>query len=79
MEVLSKDHNVEQVFIIGGGYLYAEAIHHPACRKIFATHVQGNFNCDIFFAKIPSNFQRTAVESHQFGDIAFRYIDYQIV
>jgi dihydrofolate reductase len=33
-------------FVIGGGMLYAEALSHPRCERLFITHVEGNFGCD---------------------------------
>jgi dihydrofolate reductase len=47
---------VENIFIIGGGQLFAQAIGHPGCTQIFATHLQGRFGCDTFFPTIPGRF-----------------------
>jgi len=38
-----------EIFVIGGGAVYRDAIARPECTKIFMTAVRGEFNCDTFF------------------------------
>lgn len=57
---LGKQPRVEHIFVIGGGQVYAQAIQHPACNRIFITHVQGAFACDAFFPPIPVCFKPSA-------------------
>src|SRR5271165_1906201 len=33
--------NIENVFVIGGAQIYAQAMEHPLCQKLYVTHVQG--------------------------------------
>lgn len=48
--------DVDQVFVIGGGQLYNEAIHHPHCQAIYLTRIYNSFDCDIKFPAIPDTF-----------------------
>lgn len=40
---------VDQVFVIGGETVYAEALRDPRCDVVHLTTVQGEFECDAFF------------------------------
>jgi dihydrofolate reductase len=42
----------ENIFVIGGGQLYAESINHPDCSKVYLTQIQSVFDCDAFFPKV---------------------------
>jgi len=39
----------KNIFIMGGGQLYKEALDHPDCRKIYQSRINGDYNCDTFF------------------------------
>lgn len=69
-----KNHNIDQVFIGGGGYLYSASIIHPACEKIYLTKLEQDFNCQVFFPEIPKNFILIFESPTQTeGDINFKY------
>jgi dihydrofolate reductase len=38
--------NFGEIFVIGGGILYAEAINHPDCNKIYCTEILHYFIVD---------------------------------
>jgi len=57
---LRKDESIQNVFVIGGAQLYAQAIHHTACRRIYATFIEEGFGCDVFFPEIPASFREIA-------------------
>jgi dihydrofolate reductase / thymidylate synthase len=44
-----KDTHIENVYVIGGGQLYSEAILHPLCRNIYVSRIDGDYECDTFF------------------------------
>lgn len=48
----SKNPKIENIFVIGGGKVYAEAVNHPDCQKIYLTHIHATFDCDTFFPHI---------------------------
>jgi dihydrofolate reductase/thymidylate synthase len=41
--------NIHNIFIIGGGLLYAEAIQHPLLRYVYLTKINNDYNCDVSF------------------------------
>ena len=41
--------NVNNIFVIGGGKLYVEAIHHPLIRYVYLTKINHDYNCTINF------------------------------
>lgn len=45
-----------RVFVIGGARVFTEAVHHAACQSLYLTHIDGVFDCDVFFPHIPSCF-----------------------
>ncbi len=47
------------VFVIGGAGIFAAAIAHPLCTKLYLTEIYDKFNCDVFFPGIPSCFIET--------------------
>ncbi len=52
--------NIEQIFIIGGGQLYATAITHPDCDTLYITQIHETFDCDTFFPEIPETFKEVS-------------------
>lgn len=40
---------VENVFVIGGANLFAQAINHPDCQTVYLTQIEQAFDCDTFF------------------------------
>lgn len=79
LEKLESDKTVDQVFVIGGAMLYAEAIRHPDCEKIYLTRLQQEFDCDVFFPAIDKTTfmvtDRSGVQ-HENG-IDFEFITYK--
>lgn len=63
LDFLFRNENVNNIFVIGGGELYREAVFHPACSTIFLTTVKGNFNCDVFFPELAPTWK--CVESYE--------------
>lgn len=55
MDMENKD-EIEKIYIIGGGRLYKEAIHHKQCENIFLNKINNVNICDTFFPVIPDNF-----------------------
>jgi dihydrofolate reductase len=66
-----------KVFVIGGGQVYTEAVHHPECGQIFVTEIVQNIECDTFFPKIPRYFEKCDESTiEQFNGIQYRYVSY---
>jgi dihydrofolate reductase len=56
---LDGDLGEGEVFVIGGAQVFAEAIKHSQCHKLYITHILKNHSCDVFFPRIPSAFEMT--------------------
>ncbi len=50
--------SIETSFLIGGGAVFKEALNRGLCDVIFATEIQGNFQCDRFFPEYRQTFER---------------------
>ncbi|MDP4007862.1 MAG: dihydrofolate reductase [Candidatus Peregrinibacteria bacterium] len=44
-----ESYDIHEVFVIGGGHVYADAINHPSCDKLYITEIDNTFECDTFF------------------------------
>jgi dihydrofolate reductase/thymidylate synthase len=49
------------LFVIGGGEIYKEAIRHPNCEGMYITRVRGDYECDTFFPEYESLFDKECV------------------
>lgn len=49
---LLQDETVSQVFVIGGGALYREALSHPKLNFIYRTDIQARLACDTHFPNL---------------------------
>ena len=61
---------VHDVFVIGGGTIYKEALAHPGCTKVYLTSILRAFECDTFFPPLAAQgFQKVqTVEAHTSDD-----------
>ncbi|MBT3340102.1 MAG: dihydrofolate reductase [Planctomycetes bacterium] len=76
LEICQAD-NIDEVFVIGGGQVYAEALRHGGCDKIHLTAVRGSFACDTFFQTQESNWQLASETELQHEDsIPFTFCSY---
>lgn len=57
----SADPDLDKLFVIGGGQIYAQAFAHPACTELFVTRLAARFDCDTFIPPIPDGFTRAEV------------------
>ena len=63
---------VNDIFVIGGASLYAQAISHPLCQKIYLTVIDGNFGCDVFFPEFKKSFKQ-AERSKEYLENGLKY------
>ena len=61
------------VFVVGGGEIYEQALNRPDCGRIYYTRVDGSFGCDTFFPPLEPRFEREQVlrEAEENG-VAYR-------
>ncbi|XP_016973420.1 dihydrofolate reductase [Drosophila rhopaloa] len=63
MKLLEAKGEVENIWIVGGSGVYAEAMASPRCHKLYITKIQQQFECDTFFPAIPDSFKEVAPDS----------------
>lgn len=49
--------DINRIFVLGGGEVYAEALLHTDCDAIYLTEVHGSFECDTYFPEFKNEFQ----------------------
>jgi dihydrofolate reductase len=77
LDLVNALEDVESVFVVGGGQIYREAIRHPGCGQVLLTHVQGTFDCDVFFPDLPEEFTQQSLSPVETGDAhPYRYARY---
>ena len=78
-EALEKSADQEEVFIIGGGSIFKEAL--TKANKIFYTKVHKNFNGDTFFPvldlKVWESVNRQDCMPDEKNEFAYSFIDYK--
>lgn len=71
---------IDQIFVIGGGMLYKEALQMEECKTVYLTTVLKDIECDTFFAPLnPNHFDLTQVGDVQFdkkSNIPFQFNTY---
>jgi dihydrofolate reductase/thymidylate synthase len=70
---------VENVFVIGGAKVYAEAINHPDCKTVYLTRIHKTFDCDAFFPKIDEKIftMKEQSEIKRENDLDFTFLTYE--
>lgn len=69
---------LENIFVIGGGQVYREAIEAPECAVIHLTVIESDFDCDTFFPEIdPKRFALWSAAAPQSdSDIRYHFLCY---
>jgi dihydrofolate reductase len=69
---------VDRIFVIGGAYVFKQALKHERCGLLYLTEIMQNFHCDVFLPDFKQDF--TLVSSselmHENG-IDYRFTVYQ--
>ena len=70
---------IENIFVIGGGKIFAEAIQHPDCEKIYLTQIDTDFQCDAFFPSIDESQFEVIEKSRKMSEnnLSFEFAIYQ--
>lgn len=64
----AESRGAQEIFIIGGAKVYAEAVRHKKCAKIYLTEIDGDFKCDVFFPQIPAGFKKISQSDEKTGN-----------
>ncbi len=66
-------HDIDRVYVIGGGQVFAEAVLFDSCRRIYLTQIEHDFSCDVFFPQIDSFFAPIQILDHgSDNDVSYR-------
>lgn len=57
---LRVDPSVKNIYVIGGGEIYAQALARPDCLRVYLTEIDSAFDCDTFLPALGPQFQETA-------------------
>ena len=75
--ILSARADIADIFVIGGGALFAEAFRHPLCVKVYLTHILSTFDCDVFIPPVPKEFILSSKsENVEERGVGFFFADY---
>jgi len=73
IEYAKKSPGSEEIFIFGGGQIFAEAL--PFVDKLYLTIVEGDFNADTFFPDYPE-FKKVVFEQRgESGKYKYKFLD----
>jgi dihydrofolate reductase len=71
---LAADTALANVYVVGGGEIYAQAIARPECRRVYLTSLEADFPCDAFFPDPGPAFAETAVSPEvEENGLVYRY------
>lgn len=74
-EAIETSDKSKDIFIIGGGQIYKEAL--ELCKKLYITHIHKEFEADTHFPGIPNEFKEIEREDHfENPDLQFSYVIY---
>jgi len=77
LQELKSREEVGNIFVIGGGRVFAEAIGRADCKYLYITHIAADFLCDVYFPIIPDRFfLEKRSELLEEDGIMFRFVDY---
>lgn len=75
VEIAKKEKGNEEIFIVGGGQIYKEAIEKKLVDKLYLTIIDAEKNADTFFPDY-SEFKKVIFEeSHEDGGYKYRFLD----
>jgi dihydrofolate reductase len=78
LEELTGNNTVREIFVIGGGQVYAAALQSSHCERIYRTEIAATYACDTFFPDIPPEFCETSTSPFiEEGGIRYRIVVYE--
>lgn len=57
LRIQSEALNLDQVFVIGGGKIYEQALMDSLCDRIIVTHIMHDFECDLTLSNFSTRFE----------------------
>jgi dihydrofolate reductase len=79
LALVAGDPLLDRCFVIGGGALYADALVHPRCTRVYLTRVHARFDCDVFLPAFEARFRRVAADGpHREGALSYTFEIYDV-
>lgn len=67
-----------EVFVIGGGMVYTQAIKLPECARVYLTEIDATYDCDTYFPELPPGFTKVSESEPQVeNSITYRFVIYE--
>lgn len=73
----SADEFIADVFVIGGGELFKEAVRARNLKGVYLTRLKKSFNCDTFFPKLPRSMPSETLGRDEENGVKFEYVFYK--
>lgn len=67
-----------EIFVIGGGMVYEQAIKRPECQRVCLTEIDAVYDCDTYFPELPEGFTKIdESESKNENGVTYRFVIYK--
>lgn len=73
IEKAKTEEGSEEIFIIGGGQIYEQAMDSGVVDKLYVTEVEGDFGATVFFPEFENTFNKKVLESETQESSGYRY------
>jgi dihydrofolate reductase/thymidylate synthase len=77
LEDLDDMAGVEGVHVIGGAQIYAAALAHPDCTRLYVTEIDAEFPCDTFVPATPDFVPKASSEWREENGVRYRFRRYE--
>lgn len=78
IELAKTQSGAEEIFIIGGGEIFKQALEQNLVDKLYITKVKGDFNAEIFFPEYESIFTKVVTSRSDLeGDYQLEFVELQ--
>lgn len=74
----TADEDIEQIFIIGGAKVFAQALNDPRVKGLYLTKIDHSYDCDTFFPELPEDFvQEPLLHEEEENGVRIQYFFYE--
>lgn len=77
-DLIAQNDGIDQIFVIGGASIYAQAIRLSGCVRLYVTKISSSFDCDVYFPEKPLSFKKISQSPEFFeNNCHFAFLEYQ--
>lgn len=69
---------IENLFVIGGGTVYKNALQHPQCQHVHITKIDAYFDCDTFFPEYAKLTLSHSSPKQKKGPLSYQFLTYKL-